>query len=316
MPSGPVACTAGVARTFTVTTAHPFDDSMWFQFDWGDTIGDWGGPVAHDSVFGEKHAFDSAGTFGVKARARDAHGGTSPWSEPLEVSVAGAEPPAKPDVSCTAINAGANLWLYWTAVAAAEFYEIATDDSAYVTTATSFVVSTPTARIEVRAANGSGKSDPATVDCGVVEDTVEFFGDLDPTHDNGFSFGEDGTAVGCTLKYSSMIHMDFYANGVSGGMKLVSGGTVNFNRLGNQLKAASGNYDDITIADPLGTYSDSSLAITVDSTCYLRVSADSTGTWSTEDNFAKANVVSIQGERVTLKTAYQRIGGLRWLKSD
>ena len=224
--------------------------------------------------------------------------------------------PARPDVTCTAINSGADLRLSWGPVANAGFYEVATRDSTYSTAGTNFVLSTPSNTIEVRAVSGICKSDPATIDCRVVEDTVEFFGDLYPTHDNGFSFDDSGRAVACTLKYPAFLTIDFYANGVSGGMKLVDAGTVNANRMGNQLKAASGSYDDITIADALGTYSDSSLAITVDSTYYLRVSADSTGTWSTEDNFAKANVVSIQGERVTLKTAYQRIGGLRWLKSD
>jgi hypothetical protein len=98
-------------------------------------------------------------------------------------------------------------------------------------------------------------------------------------------------------------------------MRLVSANEVNPGRRGNALKAAPGSYDGATIADPLGTYSDSSLAIMTDSTYYLRVSSDTTGTqgWRTADNFAKVRVDSIVGAKVAVTTAYQKIGGLRWL---
>ena len=79
------------------------------------------------------------------------------------------------------------------------------------------------------------------------------------------------------------------------------------------MKAASGSYDGATIADPLGTYSDSSLAIMVDSTYYLRISSDTTNTWSEASSFAKVRVDSIVGAKVAVTTAYQKIAGLRWL---
>ena len=50
-----------------------------------------------------------------------------------------------------------------------------------------------------------------------------------------------------------------------------------------------------------------------DSAYYLRISADTSATWSTEDNFAKARVDSIVGAKVAVTTAYQKIEGLRWL---
>jgi hypothetical protein len=222
--------------------------------------------------------------------------------------------PDAPVVSKQATNDGGTLNLSWDAVEGATSYEITAGASVDTTDSTSFDVTTPAATIEVRSVNGNKKSDPFTVDCKIVESTVEFFGDVDLTHPNGFGFGDDGSVVGCTLSYPSNAGMDFYADSsnTAGVMKLVVA-KLNQDRVGDAIKAASGSYDGITIADPLGTYSGSWLAITVDSTYYLRMSADTSATWSTENNFAKANVVSIEGDKVTLKTAYQKIGGLRWL---
>lgn len=219
-----------------------------------------------------------------------------------------------PYVKTAAVNDGGTLRLTWGTVDDASTYEITTDDSVYTTTDTSFDVSTPTAAIEVRAVSGSTKSDSTAIKCGIVESTVEFYGDLDLTHANGFGFDANGGAVACSLLYPSTTEMDFYADSLSshGPMELVSAAQVNSNRKGNVIKAASGNYDGITIADPLGTYS-WTLAIMADSAYYLRISADTSATWSTEDNFAKARVDSIVGAKVAVTTAYQKIEGLRWL---
>jgi hypothetical protein len=291
---------------------------VWFQFDWGGVVGNWGGPVASDSQFQEQHVFDSAGAFSIMVRAKDARGGTSEWSEPLEVSVVWGEPLAKPDVFYEVINAGAYLRLSWSAVNNAEWYEIKVDDSIYTTTSLSFDVAAPTATIDVRSVSRSSKSDPATINCGVVESTIDVYGDLDPIHNNAFGFATNGPADTCMMRFPDFPRMDFYADGNSFApeMRLVSSRKININRRGNGIQATSGSYDEAELAVLPGTYSDSSLAIVDDGTYYLRISADTTGTWSTGDNFAKANVVLIEGYKVTLKTAYQRIGGLRWLKSD
>jgi|GEM_PF-3485972 len=220
-----------------------------------------------------------------------------------------------PYVKKAAVNDGGALRLTWGTVDGASTYEITTDDAVHTTTDTSFDVSTPTAAIEVRAVSGSTKSDPTAIKCGIVESTVEFFGDLVLTHANGFGFDADGGAVACSLIYPSTTEMDFYADSLSshGPMTLVSAAQVNSNRKGNVMKAASGSYDGATIADPVGTYSDSSLAIMADTTYYLRISSDTSNTWSEASIFAKARVDSIVGAKVAVTTAYQKIGGLRWL---
>ena len=214
-----------------------------------------------------------------------------------------------------AVNDGGTLRLTWWTVDGADSYEITTDDSVYPTTDTSFDLTMPTVAINVRAVSGSTKSDSAPFDFSIVEGTVEFFGDLDITHANGFGFGDKGGVVACSLVYPSTAETDFYADTFKfhGEMRLISANQVNQGRRGNALKAASGSYDGATIADPLGTYSDSSLAIMVDSTYYLRISSDTTNTWSEASSFAKVRVDSIVGAKVAVTTAYQKIAGLRWL---
>ena len=86
-PDGPTNCTTGVSHTFTTSSTHPFSDSVWLQFDWGGTVGDWGGPVASGSLYQEVHIFDSAGTYEIMARAKDSRSATSTWSDPLTVTV-------------------------------------------------------------------------------------------------------------------------------------------------------------------------------------------------------------------------------------
>jgi hypothetical protein len=220
------------------------------------------------------------------------------------------EPPV---VTTEVVNDGGTLRLNWQAVDGATSYEITAGDSVYTTTSTSFDVSVPAATIEVRSAKDSNKSDSAAkVSCKIVESTVELFGDLTPTHENGFGFNDNGAAVACTLSYPSNLNMDFYAEYVGGEMKLVPA-KMSPSRVGDAIKAASGSYDDITIADPVGTYSGAKLTVMVDSACFLRMSADTSATWSAENRFAKAKVVSIDSLKVTLNLGYQKVAGLRWL---
>jgi hypothetical protein len=219
----------------------------------------------------------------------------------------------KPYVTTAAAADGGTLHLTWNAVEGAESYEITAGDSVYTTAADSFDVSVPAATVEVRAVKGSSKSDPATISCKVVESAVEFFADLSSTHADGFGFDGNGGVAACTLNvYPGQQSMDFYADSTADGIRLVRA-IVTQSALGNAVKAASGSYDAATMADPFGGTYSSALVVMVDSTYYLRISADTTNTWSTSDNFAKVRVDSIVGTKVSLTTAYQKIAGLRWL---
>lgn len=218
----------------------------------------------------------------------------------------------KPFVTSSASAVGASLHLTWNAVTGAESYEIKAGDSTYTTTADSFDVPVPATTVEVRAVKGSNKSDPATVSCKVAESSVEFYADLSATHADGFGFGENGDVTACTLNvYPGQQNMDFYADSTADGVRLVRA-IVAQSAMGNGVKAATGSYDGAVMADPVENYS-SALVVMVDSTYYVRLSADTSNTWTTGDNFAKVKVDSIVGNKISLTTAYQKIAGLRWL---
>ena len=96
-PEGPESCYVREDETYRTSAVHPEGDSLQFQFDWAGEVGDWSGFVASESTCSEVHRFDTTGVFEVRARARDARGLISGWSEELEVTVverpgAGPEP--------------------------------------------------------------------------------------------------------------------------------------------------------------------------------------------------------------------------------
>jgi len=222
----------------------------------------------------------------------------------------------KPNVTTEAINAGGTLRLTWTAVTDAASYEITTDDSTFTTTTTSFDVETATGTIEVRAVNGSDKSDPATIDCEVVETlTFEVYGTSDPdtTHRSAFGFNADGTMTAYSITQANYAAMDFYTDDVNfTDITLVNPGDQGWNAKGNATAVATSTvYEDCTLAPPPGTYlTQQSLAN--GGVYYLWLDRTNNG-WDATDNYAKAKVVSIQGPLVTMKVGYQKIAGLRWL---
>lgn len=314
-PTGPAACTTGVAARFAAKTTHPLGDSVWFQFDWGDTTGDWAGPVASDSAYSEEHTFYSAGAFNVLVRAKDAHDRSSPWSDPLAVTVTFVEAPAKPVVAYEPLDNGAKLRLTWGKDTIADFYEIKTDDSVHTTTDTSYDVTKACATLEVRAAKGSRKSEAAVIPVAVVDTaTIALFGISDPdtAHHHAVGFDSAGTATTYSLASGNLPKLDFFADNLT---HLDTMFFVNAGRLGtpkgNVLKEAGTSvYDDAKLADTTG-YEDENVLV-VDRVYYLWLDRTNNG-WSADDNFAKAKILQVSGPLVTLRLGYQRIGGLRWL---
>ena len=219
-----------------------------------------------------------------------------------------------PTVTATGTNGGATLHLSWGDVTGATSYEITAGDSIYTTTSTSFDVTKPVTTIAVKSVNGSTKSDSAAkIACAIVETTVDFFSDLDTSHANGFGFNGNGSVSTYSLYAGNLSSLDFYAESSHAVTSLYSAAGVNANKKGNIMKAASGNYDSLLMADTLGAYVKTPMVIMADSTYYLRVSADTAGTWSNQDHFAKASVVAIDSAKVTMKLGYQPVPGIRWL---
>ena len=325
-PSGPAACTTGIAYTFTAKTTHPLGDSVWFQFDWGGVVGNWGGPVASDSQFQEQHVFDSVGTFNIMVRAKDSRGSASTWSEPLDVSVAWGEPPAKPVVSYEATNTGADLRLSWSTVTNAESYEIKTDDSTYTTTSLIFDVTHPTGTIEVRAVNGNRKSDPATVDCRPVEtSSLVLYGISDPSGNDpgGLAFTAGGTATALSLDDANKAAIDFVCDDQQATVLPV--GFINAGdygwpqnaKLNTSADAHTTDFDGFDFAPGNGYTTQLPIAATGVYALWL----SNFQQWTPYDHFCKTKIISVEQPtgtyyKVTLKVAYQTVGGLRWLKTN
>lgn len=88
LPIGPTRCSTGVANKWSTKASHPLRDSVQFQFSWGDgNIDSFGHMVANNAFFDTTHTYSMADTYTIRARARDAAGFESPWSESLVVIV-------------------------------------------------------------------------------------------------------------------------------------------------------------------------------------------------------------------------------------
>jgi hypothetical protein len=232
----------------------------------------------------------------------------------------------KPTVSAAALDTdnGGTLRLTWTAVTDAKSYEITTDDSVYTTTSTSFDVSTPSATIEVRAVNGSDKSDPATIDCKVVEtSSLVLYGISDPSGDDpsGLVFAGGGAASAMSLVDANKPSIDFVCDDQNADVLpvgLINAGDYNWAsnaKINTVMDAGTTDYAAFTEAASTG-YS-SKLAIANNGVYALWLSTSLT--WSVNDHFCKVKIISVEQPsstyyKVTLTVAYQKMGGLRWLK--
>lgn len=87
-PTGPKRCSTGLAYTWSTKATHPLRYSLRIQFSWGDgNIDSFGRVVASNTSFDTTHTYSLPGTYKIAARARDAAGFESPWSETLFVTV-------------------------------------------------------------------------------------------------------------------------------------------------------------------------------------------------------------------------------------
>jgi hypothetical protein len=86
-PSGPDTVPVGDSATFVTAAGHPLQKHVAFQFDWGDTVGEWSGFIRAGEFFPARHAFTRGGMMLVRARARDTLEHVSDWSKPESVTV-------------------------------------------------------------------------------------------------------------------------------------------------------------------------------------------------------------------------------------
>jgi hypothetical protein len=90
---------ASIGYTFRTATDDPEGSQLWYQWDWGDEVGDWSGPYASGEVVSASHTWDEPGIYSVRVKAKDdpdsdgdpSDGMESDWSgsTPFEVRIPG-----------------------------------------------------------------------------------------------------------------------------------------------------------------------------------------------------------------------------------
>ncbi len=81
-PSGPSSGYVDSTYTFSATTTDMDGDSIAYQFDWGDNnLSGWSNYVSSGQSVSISHSYLSAGTYYVRAKAKDEDGAESGWSD-------------------------------------------------------------------------------------------------------------------------------------------------------------------------------------------------------------------------------------------
>jgi hypothetical protein len=87
-PTGPPSGGVGTEYTYTTSTADPDGDNISYMFDWGDgTFSGWIGPMNSGETASAKKTWNTKGTYPVKVVAKDTHGISSVWSDPLPITM-------------------------------------------------------------------------------------------------------------------------------------------------------------------------------------------------------------------------------------
>jgi YVTN family beta-propeller protein len=80
-PSGPSSGHINTSYNFTALTTDPEDDSISYQFDWGNgVLSNWSGFVSSGISVTMSQIWSDSGTYSIKVRAKDVEGATSDWS--------------------------------------------------------------------------------------------------------------------------------------------------------------------------------------------------------------------------------------------
>jgi hypothetical protein len=99
MPSGPASGKPGTSYSYSTSAIDPDGNQVNYTFDWGDGTNSVTSMVNSGSVAAKSHTWSKAGTYPVKAKAKDSRGASSGWSS-LNVTInAVPSKPSKPSGS-------------------------------------------------------------------------------------------------------------------------------------------------------------------------------------------------------------------------
>jgi len=86
-PLGETIGRSGREYSYTSSSTDPNGNDLYFQWDWGDEISEWIGPVDSEYNITITHTWNNKDEFEIRVRAKDIYGEKSPWSDPLTVSM-------------------------------------------------------------------------------------------------------------------------------------------------------------------------------------------------------------------------------------
>lgn len=86
-PSGRVWGKSNIQYSYFTSTIDPDGDKIKFYFDWGDGNGNWTDYVNSGETASASHSWKKAGTYKIKAKAKDEYGAESGWSPSLNLTI-------------------------------------------------------------------------------------------------------------------------------------------------------------------------------------------------------------------------------------
>jgi len=98
-PSGPSSGNKGVSYSYSTSATDPDGNQVYYKFDWGDgTYSNWVGPYNSGQTGSASHIWSYAGTYSIKAKAKDIYNVESSWSNTLTVTISEQQsnPPTTP----------------------------------------------------------------------------------------------------------------------------------------------------------------------------------------------------------------------------
>jgi agmatine/peptidylarginine deiminase len=87
-PSGQVSGKIGTTYLYSTQTTDADDDQVYYLWDWGDgNFSEWLGPFASGAKATAQKSWTVKGSYSIRVKAKDIHGGESNWSDPLDVTM-------------------------------------------------------------------------------------------------------------------------------------------------------------------------------------------------------------------------------------
>jgi hypothetical protein len=99
VPNGSTTGISNVEYPYTTSTIDPESQQVYYLWSWGDTNSTWLGPFNSGVVATALHAWNAAGDYSVKVKAKDVLGMESGWSDSITVHIEGSAPIEISDIS-------------------------------------------------------------------------------------------------------------------------------------------------------------------------------------------------------------------------